>query len=157
MKKVSMYTDGARKGTGRGGWGVLFIHEDGEFVEMSGSEPNTTNNRMELMAAIAGLEALTESHFVELYSDSQYLINCFNHGWYIKWMKNGWKTSARGSKPVKNRDLWMRLFESVRKHKVKFVWVRGHSDNESNRLCRTTSLSAEMLNSFSLITVLQMD
>ena len=136
MEKVRIYTDGSchqmAASSGHGGYGVILIFENGE-VELSGSEAVTTNNRMEIFAAIAGLEHLKEPHDVKLYSDSAYLVECFRKHWYLKWLKNGWVNSA--GKPVANKDLWIRLMENIVKHKIEFIKVKGHSDDEYNNRC----------------------
>ncbi|WP_439653238.1 ribonuclease HI [Pseudomaricurvus albidus] len=131
MKQIEMFTDGACKGNpGPGGWGALLRYGDVE-KKLCGGEANTTNNRMELMAAIEGLKALKESCEVHLTTDSQYVrqgITSWMHGW----KKNGWKTSAR--KPVKNEDLWRLLDEQVNRHNVKWFWVKGHSGHRENEI-----------------------
>ena len=132
MKEVSLYTDGACRGNpGRGGWGAILVY--GKFEkEMSGGEPLTTNNRMELMAAIEGLGALKESCRVALYSDSKYLVDAFNEGWVYGWREKGWR---RGKDELKNPDLWARLYELVKSHEVTFVWVKGHNGHDYNERC----------------------
>ncbi|MGM0569175.1 ribonuclease HI [Marinobacter sp.] len=129
-KRVTLYTDGACKGNpGPGGWGVLLRYGD-RSKELCGGEAVTTNNRMELMAAIEGLRALTRGCHVDLYTDSQYVRKGITE-WMAGWKKNGWKTAAR--KPVKNEDLWRALDEEVARHEVEWHWVKGHSgvpDNE---------------------------
>lgn len=129
-KRVTLYTDGAYKGNpGPGGWGVLLRYGD-RYRELCGGEAATTNNRMELMAAIEGLRALKRPCEVDLYTDSQYVRKGITE-WMAGWKKNGWKTAAR--KPVKNEDLWRSLDEQVSRHQVIWHWVRGHSgvpDNE---------------------------
>lgn len=133
MKKVIIYTDGACSGNpGAGGWGAILKYGEHE-KEISGFEDNTTNNRMELTAAIEALKLLKEKCEVELYSDSAYLINGFNEGWIEKWKINGWKTS--GKDEVKNVELWQKLNELNSKHKIKWIKVKGHSDNEYNIRC----------------------
>lgn len=101
--------------------------------EISGAEPSTTNNRMEIYAVIAGLEKLKERCDVTVYSDSAYTVNAFNEGWLYGWMKNGWKKAD--GKPVQNVELWQRLYELVRFHEVRFVKVKGHADNAYNNRC----------------------
>ncbi len=132
MKEVSLYTDGACRGNpGRGGWGAILVY--GKFEkEMSGGEPLTTNNRMELMAAIAGLGALKEACRVTLYSDSKYLVDAFNEGWVYGWREKGWK---RGKDELKNPDLWAKLYDLVKSHEVTFVWVKGHNGHDYNERC----------------------
>ncbi len=136
MKKVKIYTDGSchqiASSTGKGGYGAILLYENQE-VELSGYEEETTNNRMEMMAAIAGIEHLKEPHDVELYSDSAYLVECFKQRWFEKWFVNGWINSS--GKPVANKDLWIRLMKSFAGHKIKFVKVKGHADDELNNRC----------------------
>ena len=110
---------------------------------MSGGEPETTNNRMELMAAISGLEALKEPCAVTLYSDSKYLVDAFLLGWVFSWKKNGWK---RGKDELKNPDLWARLYELCEIHKVEFVWVKGHNGHDYNERC--DKLATDFADSF---------
>ena len=132
MKEVRIYTDGACRGNpGRGGWGVVLVYGPYER-ELSGGEPVTTNNRMELMAAISGLEALKERCAVTLYSDSKYLVDAFDKKWVESWEKAGWK---RGKDELKNPDLWQKLVTLVRAHDVSFVWVKGHNGHDYNERC----------------------
>ncbi|MBQ7387321.1 MAG: ribonuclease HI [Clostridia bacterium] len=134
MKDVQIYTDGACRGNpGNGGWGAILVWGKYER-ELSGGEKNTTNNRMELMAAISGLEALRERCSVTLYSDSKYLVDAFDKEWVVSWEKAGWR---RGRDELKNPDLWQRLVELVRAHDVKFVWVKGHNGHDYNERCDT--------------------
>ena len=140
MKKVEIYTDGAcSNNPGQGGWGVVLIYKNIE-KKMSGYEKETTNNAMEMTAAIKGLEALNESCDVILYSDSAYLINAFNLGWIHKWKRLGWKRTPKDE--LKNKELWMRLDELSSYHNVKFVKVKGHSDNKYNNLCDRMAVDA---------------
>lgn len=133
MKKITIYTDGSCSGNpGAGGWGAVLIY-NGKEKRISGGENPTTNNRMELTAPISALSALKEPCEVELYSDSAYLVNAFNNGWLNSWQINGWRTSDK--KDVKNADLWQKLLELCKIHKVEFVKVKGHSDNEYNNIC----------------------
>ena len=143
MKKVQLYTDGACRGNpGRGGWGAILVY--GRFEkEMSGGEEMTTNNRMELLAAISGLEALKEPCSVTLYSDSKYLVDAFLLGWVESWRAAGWR---RGKDELKNPDLWMRLYELTEKHEVKFVWVKGHNGHDYNERC--DKLATDFADSF---------
>ena len=133
MKELTIYTDGACSGNpGPGGWGAVLIY--GSFrKELSGACADTTNNRMELTAAIEALNALKESCKVDLYTDSAYLCRSFNEAWLDRWIANGWKTAA--GKPVENQDLWQTLIGLTSTHKVRFIKVKGHSDNENNNRC----------------------
>ena len=129
--KVVLYTDGACKGNpGPGGWGVVLRYGDANKM-LHGGEANTTNNRMELMAAIQGLKTLRRACDVELYTDSQYVRKGITE-WMTGWKRNGWKTAAK--KPVKNEDLWRELDDEVARHKVNWHWVKGHSGNPDNEL-----------------------
>ncbi len=140
MKEIDIYTDGACSGNpGPGGWGVVLIYQENK-KELSGYQPETTNNRMELFAAIQGLSALKESCAVNLYSDSSYLVNAFEKHWIEKWQRNGWKTSTKS--PVENQDLWKLLLIHVRKHQVRFIKVKGHSDNQYNNRCDEMAVAA---------------
>ena len=126
---VEIYTDGACSGNpGPGGWGAL-LRFGGTEKELSGGEPNTTNNRMELMGAIAALEALTKPARVKLHTDSQYVQKGATE-WLPGWEKRGWKTADK--KDVKNADLWQRLKAAMQPHEVDFVWVRGHNGHPDN-------------------------
>lgn len=128
-KHVTIYTDGACSGNpGPGGWGALLEYA-GVEKELSGGEADTTNNRMELMAAIEALAALKKPCDVQLFTDSKYVMDGIN-GWIHGWKRNGWKTADK--KPVKNADLWQRLDEENRRHKVQWNWVRGHNGDERN-------------------------
>ena len=140
MKEIDIYTDGACSGNpGPGGWGVVLIYQENK-KELSGYQPETTNNRMELFAAIQGLSALKESCAVNLYSDSSYLVNAFEKHWIEKWQRNGWKTSTKS--PVENQDLWKLLLIHVRKHQVRFIKVKGHSDNQYTNRCDEMAVAA---------------
>lgn len=140
MKEIDIYTDGACSGNpGPGGWGVVLIYQENK-KELSGYQPETTNNRMELFAAIQGLSALKESCAVNLYSDSSYLVNAFEKQWIEKWQRNGWKTSTKS--PVENQDLWKLLLIHVCKHQVRFIKVKGHSDNQYNNRCDEMAVAA---------------
>lgn len=133
MKTVKIYTDGACSGNpGVGGYAAILIYNGVEKV-VSGVEEITTNNRMELMAVIKGLECLKEQCNVELYSDSQYVVDAFKQSWIENWKNNGWKTSSK--KEVKNVDLWQKLIELTQIHRVNFIKVKGHADNEYNNRC----------------------
>ncbi len=128
-ERVEIFTDGACRGNpGPGGWGALLRYR-GREKELFGGEPETTNNRMELMAVIEALRALTRSSRVRVTTDSQYVKNGIT-GWIHNWKRNGWKTSAR--KPVKNVDLWQALDREVARHDVEWAWVRGHAGHPEN-------------------------
>lgn len=137
--KVTIYTDGAARGNpdGPGGYGTLLRCVDAKGTvherEYSAGYKKTTNNRMELMAAIAGLEALTKPCDVTLYSDSKYLTDAFNQDWVGSWLRNGWKNSQK--QPVKNVDLWKRLLAAANPHQVTYVWVKGHAGHPENERC----------------------
>ncbi|MBQ7362856.1 MAG: ribonuclease HI [Clostridia bacterium] len=132
MKEVSLYTDGACRGNpGPGGWGAILVYGAHER-ELSGGERETTNNRMELMAAISGLGALKERCSVTLYSDSKYIVDAYLEGWVDGWRAKGWR---RGREPLKNPDLWERLVALTDYHEVKFVWVKGHNGHSYNERC----------------------
>jgi ribonuclease HI len=138
--KVVIFTDGACSGNpGPGGYGAVLVAGD-RRKEIKGGEANTTNNRMELMAAIAALEALNRSCAVELHTDSQYLRLGITQ-WLASWKKNGWRTAAR--QPVKNDDLWKRLDEAARRHRVDWHWVKGHAGHDQNE--RADALAREGL------------
>lgn len=126
---VELYTDGACRGNpGPGGWGVLMSYR-GQEKELYGGETDTTNNRMELLAAIQGLETLTRPCVVTLYTDSKYVMQGITE-WISNWKARGWKTASK--KPVKNVDLWQRLDQARDRHQVKWVWVKGHSGHNGN-------------------------
>ncbi len=128
-EQVIIYTDGACKGNpGPGGWGVFMQYKENE-KELCGGEASTTNNRMELMAAIMALETLTKASTVTLHTDSKYVLQGITE-WMINWKKRGWKTAAK--KPVKNEDLWRRLDSAIERHDIKWVWVKGHSGDAGN-------------------------
>lgn len=130
-KQVEIYTDGACRGNpGPGGWGAALSY-GGERKELFGGEDETTNNRMELMAAIRALDSLKRSCDVVLYTDSQYVRKGITE-WIVNWKQRGWKTAAK--KPVKNADLWRALDEQVARHSVQWVWVKGHAGNIGNEL-----------------------
>ena len=133
MKHVYMYSDGACKGNpGPGGWGTIIIYNNVE-KELSGGEPHTTNNRMELSGAIAGLKALKEPCEVTLTSDSKYLVDGITKGWAVGWRKNGWRKADK--KPALNPDLWGELLDLLEMHKVTFNWVKGHAGHPYNERC----------------------
>ncbi len=133
MKTVDIYTDGACKGNpGAGGWSAILVF-GGKEKELFGGEAVTTNNRMELTAAIEGLKALKEPCKVKLYSDSQYLVNAINKGWLENWKKKGWRKADKSA--VLNDDLWKTLDELLSTHEVEFIWVRGHDGHIYNERC----------------------
>lgn len=133
MKKVVLYTDGACSGNpGVGGWGAVLIYR-GVEKRISGAEGQTTNNRMEITAVIEGLKCLKEPCEVEIYSDSAYTVNAFLNGWLDEWQRNGFKKAD--NKPVLNDDLWKELLNLTSRHKVTFIKVKGHADNEYNNIC----------------------
>lgn len=133
MKNVIIYTDGACSGNpGPGGYGAVLRFGEHE-KEISGGAETTTNQRMELQAAIAALEQLKEPCRVKLHSDSAYLVNAFKQRWFDKWQQNGWKNSKK--EDVVNRDLWERLLELSRIHTIEWVKVKGHADDELNNRC----------------------
>ena len=131
MKTIEIYTDGACRGNpGPGGWGALLIAGK-RTKTMHGGDPETTNNRMELTAAIEALNALKGRREVVLHTDSKYVMDGINE-WMPNWKKRGWKTAAR--KPVKNKDLWQALDEAVGRHDIEWKWVKGHDGNEGNEM-----------------------
>lgn len=144
--KVTLYTDGAARGNpdGPGGYGAVlqFVDKQGALheKEMSAGYVKTTNNRMELMAAIIGLEALNRPCQVDLYSDSKYLVDAFNQKWIDSWVKNNWNRPKSG--PVKNIDLWQRLLKAKEPHQVKFIWVKGHDGHPENERCDRLATTA---------------
>ena len=146
---VKLFSDGACSGNGKegncpGGYGtILQAFNKGQIVaerEYSQGYINTTNNRMELLGVIKGLESLTKPCDIEIISDSKYVIDAFNQKWIDSWIKNGWKNSKKD--PVKNRDLWERLLELIKPHNVKFTWVKGHNDHEENERCDKLAVNA---------------
>ncbi|MBR1738983.1 MAG: ribonuclease HI [Ruminococcus sp.] len=133
MKQIEMFTDGACSGNpGPGGYGVILRYKGNE-KELWGGERATTNNRMELTAVIKGLEALKEPCQVTLYSDSKYIIDAVNKGWAEKWRANGWIKGDK--KPALNPDLWERLLDLLKIHRVEFIWVKGHAGHPENERC----------------------
>lgn len=144
--KVRIYTDGAARGNpdGPGGYGVVMEYVDTKgnlhVKELSQGYVKTTNNRMELMGVIVGLEALNRPCEVELFSDSQYVVNAFNQHWIDSWLKKGWKRGK--NEPVKNSDLWKRLLKAKEPHKVTFHWVKGHDGHPQNERCDELATTA---------------
>lgn len=143
--KVNIYTDGACSGNpGPGGYGTILVYTDANGVkhekELSDGFKCVTNNQMELLAVIMGLESLKKPCAVTLYSDSKYVIDAFEKKWIDGWIKKGWKTS--GKTPVKNVELWKRLLAAKEKHDVEFIWVKGHAGHEYNERCDTLAVSA---------------
>ena len=143
---VKIYTDGAARGNpdGPGGYGTVLEYVDPKgqlhVKEMSQGYVKTTNNRMELMAVIAGLEALNRPCTVEVYSDSQYVVNAFNQHWVDGWIKKNWKRGR--NEPVKNVDLWKRLLQAKEPHDVAFYWVKGHDGHPQNERCDELATTA---------------
>ncbi len=139
---VTIFSDGAcAPNPGFGGWGAVLLSEQhGARKEISGAEAETTNNRMELTAAIKALETLKKPCVVELFTDSQYVRNAFAEGWLDKWQRNGWMSAGR--KPVLNEDLWRRLIELGAVHEIHWHWVRGHAENEHNNRADQLAVAA---------------
>lgn len=144
--QVDIYTDGAARGNpeGPGGYGTVLEYRDTKgnlhTKELSRGYRKTTNNRMELMAAIAGLEALNRPCQVNLYSDSKYLVDAFNQHWIENWVRKGWKRGK--NEPVKNIDLWKRLLTAKEPHQVTFIWVKGHDGHPQNERCDALATGA---------------
>jgi ribonuclease HI len=140
MNEVMLFTDGACRGNpdGPGGFGLVleYVDKSGKkhVKELSGGYRNTTNNRMELLAVIKGLEALTKPCKVKIFTDSQYIVNAFNQGWIKSWLLNDWKRGKK-KEPVKNTDLWKRLLAAKEIHEVEFCWVKGHAGHSQNERC----------------------
>ncbi len=133
MKKIIIYTDGSSRGNpGPGGYGTLMIYQD-HRKELSGGFAKTTNNRMEILAALTGIESLLEPCQITVYSDSKYVIDTMDKGWIHGWKKKGW---SRGpNKPLKNADLWQRMAEAIHGHQISWKWVKGHSGQPENERC----------------------
>jgi ribonuclease HI len=139
-KHVTIHADGACLGNpGPGGYGIILLYQ-GHRRELSGGYRKTTNNRMEIMAAIAGLEALKEKCEVTLFSDSEYLVKAMSRGWARRWQANGWKRSKR--EKALNPDLWERLLQLCECHKVQFNWVKGHAGSPENTRCDELAVQA---------------
>jgi ribonuclease HI len=142
---VEIYTDGACSGNpGKGGYGAVLRYKksNGEYItkELSEGFEKTTNNRMEILASVVALETLTKPCKVTLCSDSKYLIDALEKNWLDGWIANGWRTASK--KPVKNIDLWKRLIEAMKPHKIELVWVKGHNGHEFNEICDKLAVSA---------------
>ena len=138
-KEVTLYTDGACSGNpGPGGYGAVLVYK-GREKELCGGETSTTNNRMELMGAIVGLEALSVPCRVELVSDSKYLVDAIEKGWLENWIARGWRKSD--GKPVLNIDLWQRLLTQLNRHEVHFSWIKGHAGHPYNERCDALAVS----------------
>ena len=139
MQKVTIYTDGSARGNpdGPGGYGAIlrYVDSKGEVHEreLSQGYEKTTNNRMEMMGVIAALEALRRPCQIDLYTDSQYVVNAFEKGWIRNWQKNGWKTASK--EPVKNKELWERMLKAASSHDLTFHWVKGHAGHPENERC----------------------
>lgn len=139
MKQIEIYTDGACSGNpGPGGWGAVLVY-NGKEKELSGSEKNTTNNRMELTAVIMALNELNQPCEVKLTTDSKYVCDAVNKGWVYSWRKNGWRKSDK--KPALNVDLWEELLSLLEKHEVQFIWVKGHNGHKYNEICDTLAVN----------------
>ena len=144
MEKVLIYTDEACSGNpGPGGWAAILLYKDVK-KEICGGLKNTTNNIMEITAVIEGLKQLKFECEVEIYSDSAYVVNAFKNGWIYNWIKRNWTTAQK--EPVKNKELWQELYQLTQKHKVIFIKVKGHSDNELNNKC--DELARKMINNY---------
>lgn len=140
LKQVEIYTDGACQGNpGPGGWGAVLRYQ-GKEKEISGGDPNTTNNRMELMAVISALELLNQPCAVTLYSDSQYVCNALKLGWAEKWKNNGWMRNKK--EPALNPDLWEKLLNLAKVHTLNVVWVKGHNGHPENERCDRLAVAA---------------
>ena len=149
MKKVNIYSDGACSGNpGPGGFGVI-LEYNGTEMELYGGDSDTTNNKMELMGVITGLEALKEKCDVTVTTDSKYIVDAFNKKWIVSWQKKNWKKAD--GKPVLNKELWLRLLESVNKHNVTFVHILGHNGHEYNERC--DKIAVRERDNFKLLTL----
>ncbi len=142
MKEVTVYTDGACSGNpGPGGFCAILVYQGKEKV-LSGSEKDTTNNRMELLAVITALEALKEPCKVQVVSDSKYVVDAIEKGWLVSWQQKGWRKADK--KPVLNVELWQRLLPLLQTHKVAFTWIRGHAGHPYNERCDAVAVSEYM-------------
>ena len=149
MQRVIIYTDGACRGNpGPGGYGIVLEFTDRSGTthrkEASAGYRSTTNNRMEVLAAVEGLKMLKRPCVVELYSDSQYLVNAIEKGWLSKWESNGWYRDAKHKEKAKNVDLWQQLIQAMAPHEVTFHWVKGHADNPNNNRCDALAVEAAL-------------
>jgi ribonuclease HI len=144
MKKIKIFADGSCLGNpGPGGYASIIKFDEDTKVLIKGGEENTTNNRMELTAVIKSLESLEGSYEIEIYTDSQYIVNGLT-SWLDKWIKNGWKTSS--GKPVENKDLWERLYNLSQRHKINPFWIKGHNGHPENEYCdKTARMEAQKL------------
>ena len=137
---VTIYSDGACLGNpGRGGYGTVLLF-GAHRKELAAGFKRTTNNRMELLGAIVGLESLTRPCQVQLWSDSQYVVHALSKGWLAGWLKRGWRTASK--EPVKNRDLWERMLAAIGEHEIDWQWVRGHTGNAENERCDQLAVEA---------------
>jgi ribonuclease HI len=140
MTTYKVYTDGSSLGNpGPGGYGVVLTHGE-QTQEYSQGYQMTTNNRMELLATIVALEKIPNNVQVEIYSDSSYVVNAINQNWLENWQKKGWKTANK--KPVKNKDLWLRLLQQIKTHQIKWHWVKGHAGHPQNERCDYLAVQA---------------
>jgi len=140
MDNVIMFTDGGCLGNpGKGGYGTILVFEN-DCVELSAGYRHTTNNRMELVSCIVGLEALDREYAVTVYSDSKYLVDSVSRGWATNWKENGWRRSNRSR--AENIDLWDHLLSLIQKHRIKFVWVKGHNGHPENERCDQLATAA---------------
>ena len=140
LKTVTIYTDGACSGNpGRGGYGVVLIHGE-QRKELAGGFRLTTNNRMEIIAAVTGLQSLKQRCAVKLYTDSRYVVDSITKGWAKRWRAKDWKMPGGGVRP--NADLWLCLLEACTQHDVQFIWVRGHASNRENNRCDELAVQA---------------
>lgn len=138
MKNIEIYTDGACSGNpGKGGWGAVLVYGKNE-KELSGGNPDTTNNRMELTAVIEALKAVKEPCIIKLTTDSKYVCDAINKKWVYSWQKNGWRKADK--KPALNVDLWQELLPLLEKHEVEFIWVKGHNGHPYNERCDTLAV-----------------
>ena len=141
--KYTIYTDGGcrpNRGNDPGGWACIIIIQETQQAEYSGFHPATTNNRMEIQAVIEGLSRIPEAAEAEVYSDSAYVVNCFRDGWYRRWRRNGWVSSA--GTPVENKDLWEKLLDLVEKRQITFCKTKGHADDPLNNRCDELATAA---------------